>query len=274
MRTIINLLITFLISVVTCAQPPMPIPVPAFTVTTEKTTSLIFSTAIRHINIGNAGVAVQQVGDAQNILHVKAAVSNFKATNLNVVTADGLLHSFEVSYAESPAQMVYDFSGRRGCGEILFTGELMNQSELQDHAKSLLDNPPFLHRVLDRSQKMVLRLTGIYLQGDIMFCQFVLDNPTTIDYDIDYMRFYIRDKNKGKRTASQENEVTPLLRTGNCDKVSYYQKNTIVVALEKFTIPDGKFFCVEIGEKNGGRNLRLTIRNHKLLKAKVLPTYQ
>ena len=48
--------------------------------------------------------------------------------------------------------------------------------------------------------------------------------------------------------------------------------NTVfVVALEKFTIPDKKYFAIQMMEKNGGRHFLLKVRNKDIMKARVLP---
>ncbi|PZU80273.1 MAG: hypothetical protein DI528_22635 [Shinella sp.] len=44
----------------------------------------------------------------------------------------------------------------------------------------------------------------------------------------------------------------------------------IVYALEKFTIPDAKRLHIEVFEKNGGRNLELSIRNKTIVNAKLI----
>src|SRR5688500_12231389 len=73
----------------------------------NKTTSLVFPFAIRHVDRGTRDVVVEQVQDADNLLLVKAAAVDFPATNLSVVTADGQVYSFSVLYATDPSVMVY-----------------------------------------------------------------------------------------------------------------------------------------------------------------------
>ena len=118
---------------------------------------------------------------------------------------------------------------------------------------------------------MLVRVYGIYIKGNVIFYQLELDNQSPIDYDIDFLRFYIRDKKKSKRTAIQENELKPLYVAGNNKQVKAYQKNTLVFALEKFTIPDAKYLAIQIMEKNGGRDLFMKVNNRKIMQAIPLP---
>ena len=118
---------------------------------------------------------------------------------------------------------------------------------------------------------MLVKVTGIYIHENTIYYQLQFDNQSPIDYDIDLLRFYIRDKKKAKRTAIQENEMKPLYVAGNTKSVKANTVSTIVVAFEKFTIPDAKFLAVEIKERNGGRHILLKIHNNKIIKALSLP---
>lgn len=118
---------------------------------------------------------------------------------------------------------------------------------------------------------MTGKVSGIYIREPVIYYQLRIENDSPIDYDIDLMRFYIRDNKKSRKTALQENELKPLYIAGNTKKVEAYTSSTIVVALDKFTIPDAKHLVVEILERNGGRHLLLKIRNQHILRAVPLP---
>lgn len=74
-----------------------------------------------------------------------------------------------------------------------------------------------------------------------------------------------------KRTAVQEIDLVPLCEAGNTGTVTPNNAIVTVFAFEKFTIPDAKHLVIELGEKNGGRRLRLKVGNKKLLHARILP---
>ena len=50
-------------------------------------------------------------------------------------------------------------------------------------------------------------------------------------------------------------------------QVKANSKSMVVIALEKFTIPDAKYLAIEIMEKNGGRNLTMKVKNNKIIQA-------
>lgn len=101
-----------------------------------------------------------------------------------------------------------------------------------------------------------------------------LTNGSAIDYNINYLRFYVRDKSKAQRTASRDLEIVPVYIAGNISHVRAGDHHGIVVALDKFTIPDSKYLAIEIGEKNGGRNLLMKVSNRKIIKALPLSDFK
>lgn len=243
-------------------------------VATDKTTSLIFPFGIRYVDRGTQDVLVQQVKEAENLLLVKAAQPNFPATNLSVVTADGRLYSFEVKYTSEAPWTVLELPLPTGdSNSVYFPSELMNIKDLESYTKGILDNRKFIFGVDDKSWDVACEVSGLYIKDKVIFFQLTLANESPLNYDIDYIRFYLRDKKRGKRKATQEVELVPLYKVGNITSVGAFQSNVAGFALEKFTVPDAKYFYIEIAEKNGGRHLRLKVTNRKLLKAKVLPSY-
>ena len=230
-------------------------------ITTSKTTSLIFPFPVKHVDRGAKDILVQQVAEADHILLVKAASPNFSETNLSVITGDGSLYSFSVCYLPDPPLWVYKLP-------------VQKEASVASYANSLLDNPPTIRTGHDKKGGVEAELTGIYIRGEVIYYQLSLLNESPIDYDIAFLRFYIRDKKQPKRTAVQEVEVSPQYVAGNISRIKAASKSRIVLALEKFTIPDQKYFAIEIGEKNGGRHLLLKVKNTRIIRAIPLPDYK
>ena len=227
-------------------------------ITTDKTTSLVFPFAIRHIDRGNKDVLVQTVKESENMLLVKAATKDLEPSSLVVVTSDGSIYSFPISYSENPAVPVYRIP-------------VQQNAAIETYANGILDNLRTTWGVQDHSWGMLSSIAGIYIKNNVIYYQLRLKNNSPIDYDVDFIRFYIRDKKKGKRTAVQQTELKPLFISGNQRQVTAGKQNTVVAALEKFTIPDGKYLAIEIDEKQGGRHLMMKVSNRKIMGARLLP---
>jgi len=227
-------------------------------ISTDKTTSLVFPFAIRHVDRGTESVLVQPIKEVPTILLLKAASKDFPETNLSVITDDGSIYSFVVCYEKKPAVWVYHLP-------------INKNATLATYANAILDNSQTIRGIKDKKWDMLAQIKGIYIRGDVIYYQLQLVNQSPVDYDIDLLRFYISDKKKSKRTAMQENELKPLYVAGNMTQVKANSNSVIVVALDKFTIPDAKYLAVQVMEKNGGRNLFMKISNSKIMQAIPLP---
>lgn len=227
-------------------------------ITTGKTTSLIFPFPVKYVDRGSKDILVQQVKEADNILLVKAATTQLSESNLTVITCDGNLYAFSVNYEDNPFKLVW---------QIPVKGE----ANVSTYANSIIDNPPVIHGLRNASYEIFANVSGIYIRGETIYYQLQLKNRSAIDYDIDYLHFSIRDKKRIKRAATQVNELIPLYIAGNSRHVRANSNNTIVVAMNKFTIPDAKYLAVQIIEKNGGRHLLLRVHNNRIIKAISLP---
>jgi len=227
-------------------------------ISTDKTTSLVFPFAIAHVDRGSPFILAQPVKEVSTILLVKAASKNFAETNLSVITEDGTLYSFLVCYENNPVECVYHLP-------------INKNATIATYANTILDNPSTIFRVWDYSWNVTSKVKGIYIKDDIMYYQLSLENNTAIDYTIDLLKFYIRDKKKGKRTAVQENELTPKYIAGNITKIKANSTSVFVLAMDKFTIPDAKYLVIQIFEKNGGRNLYMKVKSKNIMRAIPLP---
>lgn len=65
----------------------------------NKTTNIVFPFSIVGVDRGSPDILVQKAQGAAHILQVKSSIADFDTTNLSVITGDGRLHSFILSYA-------------------------------------------------------------------------------------------------------------------------------------------------------------------------------
>ncbi|HWV72872.1 MAG TPA: conjugative transposon protein TraN [Pseudosphingobacterium sp.] len=238
----------------------------------NKTTNLIFPYAIKSVDRGSRDVLIQKAEGVENVLQLKAANHLFKETNLTVITGEGALYSFLVNYAEEPGQLNLKIADMDVpfIPVAVFSEKHDNDAAMQDIASKVALRKAEGSITGDKGNGIGIDVNGIYIKEDNLYFRLQLDNATLLNYDIDQLRFYIRDKKKAKRTATQEIEVKPIYISGNSQVIYGNSSQVLVAVLEKFTIPDKKEMVVELFEKNGGRNLLLKLKNKKLIKAKQL----
>lgn len=234
-------------------------------ITKDKTTNIIFPLAIISVDRGNKDVLAQKAKGVENILQVKAANESIKETNLSVVTSDGKLSSFILTYSEQPSILNFSLGKNPREGTIFLSPENTNQAEIEAYSRLSAGSRKKVNGIREKDFGISLSLNGICIHNSVMYFRIKIENSSNISYDIDQLRFYIRDQKRAKRTASQEIEVSPVYVHDRISQVE--SENTIVVALPKFTIPDQKYLALQLMEKNGGRHLELKVGNKELFRA-------
>lgn len=248
-------------------------------VTYNKTSNLVFSEPIASIDRGSQNILVQKAEGVDNILRIKAAVKNFEETSLSVITKDGKLYSFLVGYAASPAYLNVNLgAGFLPTDTLLISSTNSGLSKRKHNLESIKN---YAERALhaawssgpfqDMNAKMVLQMKGLFISEDVLFCKLTIWNKSSINFDVDVLRFYLRDRKVAKRTASQEVELVPLHVLGNSSLIRGKATETLVFAIPKFTIPDDKLLFIEVMERGGGRHLLVKVKNKHIMKAGVLP---
>lgn len=234
----------------------------------SKTTSMIFEYPVINVDIGSCDLIAQKVTGVENILQLKAGRRNLSKTNLTVITADGSLHHFYVSYSDHPATQVYRISER-----VIGARFDENRSDIEYEIATdrILDHPSSGLVAKDKGFRITLVVSGIYVHDDMLFLRVLLRNKSNIKYDIQSLRFFVRDKKNLKRTASQEIELRPVYVRNETKSVNGNGSADLVFVFQKFTIPDSKTLDIELFEKDGGRDLNLHVGNHAIIKAERLP---
>ena len=229
----------------------------------SKTTSIIFPYTIKSIDKGSAEVLVQKAKGVENILLVKAAKEHFLQTNLTVVTSDGKLYVFVLNYDDSCPDLNFKAENAVAASrDVQFSLENENQKRIEQYASAAYSKKKKISGLKKSKYQIRLEVNGIFIQQDVLYLRVVFENKSKINYDIDQFRFFIRDKRKSKRTASQEIELEPLYATSSSSIIPYKSEIIKVYALEKFTIPENKYLTIQMIEKNGGRNLEVDINNN------------
>lgn len=257
-----------------------------------KTTHLIFPTDVKYFDYGSEDVGVEETTEP-NIIKVKAAVQNFPNTNLTVMTSDNVFYSFILEYDQSPKQLNYFIKDTQGIKYMKSENNQSAQGEtatknnpgtnskdsISAELKTDLIQFDLLKRINTdgfiagtRNSRITLVLKEILVDKDNLYLILDAKNETAINYDIEFIKFFIKPKRQRKQSTIQDIEVTPL-NSVNVPKVLVKNPEGLTYfsfALKKLTIADDKKFVVEMWEKNGERSVELEISNKVLLKAKNL----
>ncbi|MBC6609228.1 conjugative transposon protein TraN [Hymenobacter sp. BT188] len=240
-----------------------------------KTTHLIFPTAVTYVDLGSGSIIADKAQGAENIVKVKANAAGFAQTNMTVLTSDGKLYSFLVDYEKDPKVININFAGTAGNGAsggaVALASRAAPRHSVEATAAEVSSKKRTLRQRRMVKDAIVLGLQGLYTADDLFYFQLAMRNKSNIGYDIDFLKFTVRDKKLVKRTAIQESELTPhYVYNGQFTSIPGTRQLEQVYVYPKFTIPDDKVLIVELFEKGGGRHLALKITNQDILRARVL----
>lgn len=248
-------------------------------VTYDKTSHLIFPSAVRYVDLGSDNLTAGKAEDAENVLRVKASIRDFDTeTNFSVITEDGRFYTFDVFYNPCPSVMSYNLismqksSDRTTAEDVLFE-ELGNNSP--SLAGLLLEtiykkDKRIVNHIGAKSFGIQFILKGIYIHNGKYYFHTQVTNRTNVPFAIDYVNFRVLDKKIAKRTVIQENSLVPLRTYKPLGQVDGKTAEKNVFLLDQFTIANDKVLLIEIFEKNGGRHQSLQVENSDLIKARVV----
>ena len=248
-------------------------------VTYDKTSHLIFPTAIRYVDLGSEYLIAGKAEDAENVLRVKASVRDFEPeTNFSVITNDGRFYSFNVYYSSYPEAMSYDLLTMQKAVDKAKGNDVLFE-ELGNNSPSLAG---LLLETIYKKDKRIVKhigaksfgiqfiLKGIYIHNGKYYFHTELRNRTNVPFEIDFINFKVVDKKVAKRTVVQERPLIPLRTYKSLDGIAGKSIEQNVFLLDQFTIADDKVLLIEIFEKNGGRHQTLQVENSDLIKARLI----
>ena len=252
-------------------------------VTYDKTTHIIFPSAVRYVDLGSPNLVAGKADGAENVIRVKAVVRNFRdETNMSVITESGSFYTFNVKYADEPLLLNIEMK------DFIHDGSTVNRpnNALDIYLKELGSESPKLVQLINKSihkeNKRHVKhigskafgiqylLRGMYTHNGLLYFHTQVRNQSNVPFEVDFVTFKIVDKKVMKRTAIQEQIVFPLRAYNYATLVAGNKDERTMFTFDKFTIPAGKVLVVELNEKSGGRHQSFTVESEDIVRAKVI----
>lgn len=252
-------------------------------VTYDKTTHIIFPSAVRYVDLGSPNLVAGKADGAENVIRVKAVVKNFcDETNMSVITESGSFYTFNVKYADEPLLLNVEMK------DFIHDGSKVNRpnNALDIYLEELGCESPKLVQLINKSIHKENRrhvkhigckafgiqylLRGIYTHNGLLYFHTQIKNSSNVPFEVDFVTFKIVDKKVMKRTAIQEQVIFPLRAYNYATVVAGNKEERTVFTLDKFTIPANKVLVVKLNEKSGGRHQSFTVENEDIVRARVI----
>jgi hypothetical protein len=196
-------------------------------------------------------------------------------SNLLAITSDGQVYSYILKYADKLSKLNYFITENESIGNEEPHSNSLKVDEMISLATDTLVSDQFMiHKqtcsdLLMISKKKTIRSkrknqiklsvkNSIY-KNNALYFSMEIKNNSAIDYDVNFLRFFISNnvgfKKKSTQTLAKEPIFTYLLP----NKIKGGAKSQFIVVFSKFTIDNHKKMMIELNELNGERNIRLQI---------------
>lgn len=134
-------------------------------------------------------------------------------------------------------------------------------NSFQSNANKEIEKQIFYNRIYGSKDKITIKLKNIcYIENELYF-SLILKNDSTLDYDVNYLNFYVISRNKNRNTVAQTIPYEALYIHNSPTRISAKNETEVVFVYKKFTINENKLLLVELTEDNGERTIKLEIPN-------------
>lgn len=121
-----------------------------------------------------------------------------------------------------------------------------------------------------KSSRMLLYIDAIYIKEDKLFIRTNLLNESAVRYDIDLVNISVIGKQGGKKRVTDVNSSLDILFPSVKDiEVSIAENETYsrVFVIDKITFGKKEMLHLEFRERNGDRNIEVSVKNDDILTA-------
>ncbi len=245
------------------------------------TTHIIFNTDLIYADISNSqAMAAMILEQSRNMMALKARAPFSSPLSVSALESNGSMHTFIVRYDDSPGTLVYDRRYRKE--ESTPTDSLKEGKKRKGRESGAAlyrkTDAPLLQEVVDSGQSLWhisrrlydidVTCTNILTYSDITYLVFSLKNHSGVSYECSDATFVVESKKKSKKTVVYDKNIFPKSRYGtiSCEPGG---ATRIGYSLEKLSLSRDQILKVYFYEKDGQRELVLTINSSDINKAKT-----
>jgi len=268
---------------------------PEIRITYNKFVYLIFPSEVQKFDLGIGSVFAEFEG---NILKLIPKATKIPDASLFVTTEKGHYY-FIVKLEESGELAKYTHQVKdEWMAAPLISGddaiESIGDTEMGDSSEELVIKDDLFHLTSEQKQEVANNLEKVYQMDvsrieigkidptigsyigtiaydkEFIYLTVILENDATIDYNLDFIKFFIESKTGPRKKTDYEEELVPVGELIKNTTVSKDEVEKYVFAFKKFTITKEKELRVEIWESEGDRNSILNVKSKYILNAELI----
>jgi len=146
----------------------------------------------------------------------------------------------------------------------------VNSEEMKNFISNLKTKRRNIFNLGVIKNKFEISVANLYVRDEFLFFAFDIKNSSNLDYDVDFITCFIKDKQTNKKAIQQDVPVQPVYQTDFENTIKRKSKNRFILVFNKFTIPDDKIFEISVFERGGGRHINVEILNEYILSSQFL----
>lgn len=265
MKNILILILTSLTGIVTASAQD------TVYVSNHKVTALFFNAPVEVISNPDEGIVINQ--KAPDILTIKASSPTFSLKGIELRGRNNQqLYHIPVVYSYGRAGRTYRITDPKP----ITTKTVKKDNPWQKLLNDLTNGKR--HRVADHQKvsKVKAWADQLSVADNRILLRVDLRNRSNLPYQMDFIRFYIRDRKSVARTATHEAEIVPFIQTLKKEEevILPDQETALAFGFPRFSLNEGQDLNIQIYERNGNRNLYLKISEKDIEQAPTmsLPT--
>lgn len=235
------------------------------TVNHLNTLHLMCSDKIIYCDLGSNVITAAVAPGVPELLRIKATAPFEGFTNLSVLTEDKVFTTYTVRYAPHLTTYIVYQSDETAAAPAHAAIQPENQS-IYDTITEINRRPAVIGHLFARTAKIECNIEHIYTANDKVYITLKIANKSAINYTAD-ATFALADIQRNRR-AAQEITLRPVETAGSLNAPAM-NNASMTFAFTRLSVSDTKEIIVSIYERDGYRNLTVTITGKDIANARI-----
>ncbi len=194
-----------------------------------------------------------------------------KESNLLVVNRNGSIFSYIVRYKKQLSKLNYFIPTSNSIGnekpKVTDSIQTETPEKSVDYGEFyyekfctyLLDRKQHIGRIKKQNESIILSVENIVFDKSVLYFVIQIENNSTLDYDLNFLKLSVETRQKGKRKSLQRLNQKPLFKYNFPAKIAENETVRFVYVMPKFSLSNDRRVILELNEKDGERNIELKI---------------
>lgn len=194
-----------------------------------------------------------------------------KESNLLVINRNGAIFSYIVKYKEELTKLNYFITESNSIGNekpMIADTLSKNQSGIkidnrtyyyQKFCSYLVQRNQTIGRIKKRNSGIILSIENIVFDKDELYVVIQIENKSSLDYDLNFLKFSTETRQKGKRKSLQRLHQKPNYVHNRPLRIKENETVKLVYVLPKFSLSNDRRVILSLNEKDGERDIELKV---------------